>query len=216
MFFNSPAQPILSVSGEDVVQSLTQDGDQDFLYLGNWSKKTRDIQTRKALAWKACNKMDKVWRSKLKNKIKIRLFRATVETVLVFGAATWSLSKQEEKELDGTYTRLLRKVQNISWKDKVPNATLYGDLKPISSIIRARRLRLAGHVFRDKSSPAHSLVTWQPPHGSPSPGRPQSTFVDTLLRDSGSNNVNELEEMMGSKSEWSRLVFRSQATCEQK
>ena len=216
MFFNSPAQTFNSLSGEEVKQSLTKDGNQDFLYLGSWSKKLRDIQTRKALAWQACNKMDRIWKSRLKTTLKVRLFRATVETVLVFGAATWSLTKQEEKELDGTYTRLLRKVKNVSWRDRISNKQLYGDLRPISSIIRARRMRLAGHVFRDKSSPAHSLVTWQPLHGSPSPGRPPTTMVDTLLHDSGMKTVKELEEMMEEKSHWRRLVSRSEDICAQK
>ena len=159
--------------------------------------------------------MDRIWRSRLSKNLKIRLFRATVEIVLVFGAATWSLTEQEEKELDGTYTRLLRKVRNVSWKDKVSNKTLYGKLSPISSVIRARRLRLAGHVFRDKSSPAHQLVTWQPPHGSPGPGRPPTTMISTLLRDSNVKTVRELEEIMGQKSHWRRLVSRSEATCDE-
>ena len=49
-------------------------------------------------------------------------------------------------------------------------------------VIQTRRLKLAGHVFRDKKSPAHQLVTLDPVHGNISRGKPSNTFIDTLLR----------------------------------
>ena len=35
-----------------------------------------------------------------------------------------SMPQAEEKSLDGTYTRMLRVVKNVSWKDKVKNSEL--------------------------------------------------------------------------------------------
>ena len=43
---------------------------------------------RIALAWTACNKLCKIWRSSLSRTFKLRLFRATVETVLLHGSET--------------------------------------------------------------------------------------------------------------------------------
>ena len=88
---------------------------------------------------------------------------------------------------------MLRKVLNVNALDKMRNEDLYGDLPPISQVIQTRRLKLAGHVFRDKTSPAHLTVTWDPPHGKMNRGKPANTFIDTLLRDTGLDSPADLE-----------------------
>ena len=57
---------------------------EDYKYLGGWMESTeRDIKVRIALAWTGCNKLGSDWKSKLTNKIKVRLFVAIVEMVLL-------------------------------------------------------------------------------------------------------------------------------------
>ena len=41
-------------------------------------------------------------------KIKLKLFRATTEKMFLHGSTTWSLTKAQEKSLDGTYKRMLQ------------------------------------------------------------------------------------------------------------
>ena len=103
MFFNVEVSLLSTVAGEIVKQSLTESGDQDFKYLGSWSEQERDINTRKALARKALNKMDKIWKSELLDALKLRFFRATVEAILLYDSATCSLSKTQEKRLEATH-----------------------------------------------------------------------------------------------------------------
>ena len=87
---------------------------EDFKYLGAWVDTTaRDIEIRKALAWAAIVKLDKVWQSNMSRSLKIEFFRATVEKVLLYGAEAWTLTETLEKRLDGCYTRLLRYALNI-------------------------------------------------------------------------------------------------------
>ena len=208
MFFNVQSCSIYTSKGHEIKQSLLENGDQDFKYLGSWCCKDRDIQTRKSLAWKSLNKMEKIWKSNLDTNLKVRLFRATIETILLFGCATWSLTKAEEKALDGTYTKMLRKVKNINWQLHMRNEHLYGKLDKISTVIKHRRLKLAGHTFRDRSSPAHMLVTWQPMHGVKRRGRPANNFLDTILNDTGFENAKELEACMSNRDQWRHHVSR--------
>ena len=91
---------------------------------------------------------------------------------------------------------MLRKVLNVSALDKIKNVDLYGDLPPISQVIQTRRSKLAGHVFRDRTSPAHQLVTWYPEHGKMSRGKPSNTFINTLLRDIRLRSPTQLEKCM--------------------
>ena len=64
----------------------------------------KDFKVRKALAWSACHKLRKIWTSTLSKRITIRLFIATVESVLLYGAETWTITQTIKKQLDGCYT----------------------------------------------------------------------------------------------------------------
>ena len=89
----------------------------DFKYLGSYiADSQKDFGVRKALAWKACNKLERIWKSKLHSQLKVRIFKSVVEPILLYGSETWTISRKLEKRLDGTYTNLLRRVKNLSWK----------------------------------------------------------------------------------------------------
>ena len=79
----------------------------------------------------------------MRRNVKERLFVATVEYILLYGSETWTINKVMKKRLDGCYTRMLRMALNVSWKDKWTNERLYGNLRPVSSKVRYRRLKLA-------------------------------------------------------------------------
>ena len=105
----------------------------DFKYLGAWiGSSQHDIQVRKALAWKSCSALSKIWKSSLCRNIKERLFQATAESILLYGTETWTITNKIQKSLDGCYTRMLRAAFNVSWKDKMTNQELYSDLPLLS------------------------------------------------------------------------------------
>ena len=164
---------------------------------------------RKALAWKALNGMTEVWKSSMQRELKIRFFIATIESILIYGCETWTLTETQEKSLNGTYTRMLRKAQNIHWKSHVSNEELYGDLPLVSDKIASRRLQLAGHCYRHPELSAQRLVLWEPTHGHKDQGRPRTTFLDTLKRDTGATNAGELATLMADRKVWrGRVVGR--------
>ena len=175
----------------------------DFKYLGSWVNSTnQDIRVRKAMAWKALNGMNVVWRSSLSRDLKIRFFRATVESILLYGSECWSLNSSSRKSLDGTYTRMLRTVLNINWRDHVPNVTLYGDLPRLTDRIAWRRLGIAGHCHRHRELPASQLVLWEPTHARRKPGRPPTTFLNILQDDIGATTSAELPACMKDRKDW--------------
>jgi len=200
-FNQSGPSIILSKSGEAIREV------ENFKYLGAWTQNSeKDINVRKALAWSACNKLEKVWKSKLPWGIKIRLFLATVESVLLYGSETWTLTKALSKRIDGCYTRLLRKALNVSWREHQTNEQLYGNLPQITSKIRKRRMRLAGHCIRHKEEIAHQLVLWEPTEGKRSRGRRKINYIDNLLHDADADNATELRMVMEEREEWRKLV----------
>ena len=183
---------------------------EDFKYLGSWVSSTQqDIKVRRALAWKALHSMRNVWRSNLRDSMKRRLFVSTVESVLLYGAETWTLTSQQNKALDGAYTRMLRVALNKSWKDHVKNKDLYGRLQKVSAKIRERRLRLAGHCVRHQELMANKLVLWEPSFGRRGRGRKKDSYVNMLIKDTGLDNASDLRCIMQDRTSWRRLVHES-------
>ena len=74
----------------------------------------------------------------------------------------WTLTLKTEKELNVSYTRMLRMALGVSWKDRIPNNILYGDLPKLTDKIRERRLKLAGYCYRHPELVAHKLTLWTP------------------------------------------------------
>ena len=110
------------------------------------------------------------------------------------------------------YTRMLRCVKQIHWERHVTNLELYDGLPRVSTKIRARRLRLAGHCLRHAELAVSKLVLWAPTQGHCSRGRPQTTYVDTLCRDSGLRRE-ELRTAMEDQRVW-RAIIRCSASTE--
>ena len=69
--------------------------------------------------------------------------------------------------MDGCYTRFISVALNPSWRDKLTNEDLYGNLLKTTRKISERRLSAAGHFYRHQEEAAGSLVLWDPRHGSP-------------------------------------------------
>ena len=145
MLFNLDETDLKRLSG-DLLKQV-----HDFKYLGLWiADSKKDMEVRIGLAWKALNKLDKIWKSKLQRKLKIQFFRYTVEIVLLYGAESWTLTNEMSRTLDGTYTRMLRAVLGFTWRDGITNSDLYGKLNKITAAFKSKRLRFIGHMWRRK------------------------------------------------------------------
>ena len=184
----------------------------DYKYLGSHIiNSEKDFNTRKGMAWAACNKMDKIWKSNLDRTIRIKIFRVTVEPILLYGSETWTLSAKQHQRLDGCYTRLLRRVLNLSWKKHPTLATLYGNLPPISLLVKRRRIQFAGHCARATDELVSSFVLWR--HPSSQHRSRKLTFPDTLSRDTNIAK-DDLQTAMTDRVVWRSVVNSISAEAE--
>ena len=101
-------------------------------------------------------------RKEVSRKMKFMLMHTTVESVLLYGCETWTLIKTLLKQLDGTYARILRMILNVHWSQKVTNDVLYGAIENISTKIRRRFLKFAGHCLRRDDEVVSDLALWKP------------------------------------------------------
>ena len=65
----------------------------DYKYLGSWLENSvKDFKIR-SLAWMAHRKLWRIWKSKtITREIKINVFKATVESVLLYNGTTWRMT----------------------------------------------------------------------------------------------------------------------------
>jgi len=57
-------------------------------------------------------------------------------------------------------------------------------IKSLSEMMKARRMRLAGHVLRQmEDRPANVAMNWTPKDGKRPRGRPQKTWHTTFIED---------------------------------
>ena len=197
----------ISPSANDSVHS--SDGSQiekveDFKYRGSYTNSQHDIQCRNAQAWAANHALDKVWRAPICRLTQLKIFRTTVEPILIYGCDSWSLTQSVENALDGTYTRMLQKTQNMSWCHHMNNQELYGSLLWITTIMRQWRLRLAGHVMRHDET-ANKVLLWKP-DGPRRRGRPTTTLQNILGKDTNLSGIN-LIAAIKNRNLWKEIIM---------
>ena len=96
MYFNQKVDHVL-INSEGTTLKKVKD------YLGSLIGSTaHDIDVRIVKAWGAITSMTKIWKSKLSERLNRNFFRATVESVLTYGATTWTLTKTLENRLNGS------------------------------------------------------------------------------------------------------------------
>ena len=186
---------------------------EDYKYLGAWISSTKkDFSTRRARAWDIAHKLKPLWTSKMRRTTIVGVLTAAVESVLMYGSEAWTLTKALTDRLDGLYTRLLRFALNVSWKDKWTNKKLYAGLPKLSDKFRVRRLKLAGHCVRHPEEVAHDIVLWEPVHGTSKRGAPTMNYIKLLKKDTGLDDVKEIESVMLCRDSWRMMTRSAQCT----
>ncbi len=124
---NAKKAKVMAYNQNKEVKIMTTDGSQlevvyDFKYLGSWIDNTEaDRRSRKAEAWRACNKLTKFWKSDLSGESKVRLLGSALESILLYGSDAWTLNEKLTKQIDGCYTRLLKNALGVKWDQFLTN-----------------------------------------------------------------------------------------------
>ena len=215
-FFTRDTRPCESGTNGDSGDISTQDGSSlklvdKFTNLGSTVSSTeKDIDTRLTKAWTAIDKLSIIRKSDLTDKMKCSFFQAAVVSILLYGCTTWTLTKRLEKNLDGTYTRMVREILNNSWWQHSTKHQLYGHLPPITKTIQVRRTRHAGHCWRSRDELISDVLLWTPTYGRAKAGRPARTYIQQLCENTGCSSE-DLPETMNDREKWRERVRDTRA-----
>jgi hypothetical protein len=156
---------------------------KQFKYLGqiiasDWTVKG-EVTRRLGLAYAAFNRLGKqgIWKDKkLSTRTKLTIYKATVLTILLYCAETWSIGPEDVRKLETAQMSCLRRIcGDRSWgPDSTPCAEIrrHCEMPSIGTLISCHRLRWLGKVCRmtDDRLPLRTLsarVGGRAPRGCP-------------------------------------------------
>ncbi len=127
-----------------------------FSYLGCYVTRDhssdKEIETRLSKASIAFNMLRHIiwYRKTISISAKLRLFRACVLPVLLYGSEVWSTTVAQERRLNTFYLKCLRTIIGVNLGDRMSNdRLLHLTGQPyLNDILRRNRLRWFGHVNR--------------------------------------------------------------------
>ena len=127
-----------------------------FKYLGtqinNDGKPDTEITNRISIAKSKFSSMSKLMISRrLSIPTKLKILKCYVFSIFMYGAESWTLSKVLESRIEAFEMWCLRRIGNISWKDKVSNKDVLTKLNTERQLlydIQRRKLMYYGHIKR--------------------------------------------------------------------
>jgi hypothetical protein len=141
----------------------------------------------------------------LSKKLKIKVYRTIILSVVLYGCKTWSLTLREERRLRVFEIRVLKRVFGPKrdevtgeWR-KLHNEEL-NDLYSLPNIVRmvkSRRMRWVGHVARMGDDRGVHRVLVGKPEGKRPLGRPRRRWEDIKIN---------LQEVGGGRGDWMELA----------
>ena len=164
----------------------------------------------------------RVWKaSELHNSTKIKVYKACIIPVLLYGAATWTLRTDQLRKLESFHHRSLRKILNIPWQRFVPTTQVLDQAKmdSIESMVKKLRVKWLGHVRRmpDDRLPK-LLMCCELSEGKRRRGRPSTRWKDIIRKDFKHLDINESDwwdlSNTENKSKWRTHINKNVAEWE--
>ena len=143
--------------------------------------------------------------SLLSTKLKIKIYRTIILSVVLYGCETWSLTLREERWLRVFENRVLRRVfgpkrdeVTEEWR-KLHNEELSDlySLPNIMRVVKSRRMRWEGHVAHMGEGRGVHRVLVGKPEGKRPLGRPRRRWEKKIKMD--------LQEVGGICGDWLRI-----------
>jgi len=133
--------------------------------------------------WRQCSGV--LYDRKMPRKLKVKIYNTVIRPVLTYGAETWVMRKKEERLIQSTEMRMLRRIKGITKRDREKNENIRRELgvPNIVEKVREARLRWFGHLQRaEEEHPAKTVMNHHV-HGNRGRGRPKKRWRDNITED---------------------------------
>src|SRR6218665_2578930 len=101
-----------------------------------------------------------IWKTGIRIDTKLRLFKAYILPILLYGAETWTLTRALETKLDVLQRWCLGRILRVPFSAHVrpTDVDIYqrAEQIPVSEMVQSRRLQLFGYVARGDIKQDHA------------------------------------------------------------
>lgn len=191
--------------------------EDEFKYLGSTVTHSNDISYEIKQRLMAANRAYFALRKLLCSRIlsrttKVTIYKTLIRPVLSYAAETWSLTKKDVGNLDAFERKILRKIigpvfERGRWRRRYNNElySIYKD-PPIRRIVKAARLRWAGHVARMNDAEIPKMILNGNPGGQRSRGRPRIRWLDGVEEDIRKMGYRNWRAISQDRDNWRKIV----------
>ena len=195
MEMSSEKSKVLVNSASNTAAEIYMNGQQleevdAFKYLGATLTKdgrsTTEIKIRIAMAISSMTKLTTIWRNReISFPTKLKLYKALIQTILLYGSESWTLTAETTKRIQSFEMKCYRKLLGISWREHKTNefvksqiTLLAGPQEPLLTIIKKKKLSWFGHVTRHNTLP--KTVLQGTLEGGRKRGRQTKSWMDNI------------------------------------
>ena len=157
--------------------------------LGSYVGTCEDIKKRKTLATLAMNRLNPIWKSGISIEKKIRIYKAYVLSIFLYGCSAWADSKSIRSSIDSFQRKHIRRLEKVHRPNVMKNEESDSIIPPLHQEVRLRRLEMLGHICC-KDPPAKNILEKALKNSKRKRGRPPSTLLNTLINDMNSLKLN--------------------------
>ena len=112
----------------------------------------QEVEQRIVMAEEAFNRKKRsIFCGTLEKELRKRLVKCFVWSVVLYGTETWTLRRNEQKQLEAFEMWVWRRVEPVKWTDKIKNAVVLqrvGEGRIMLELIRKRKVNWLGHWLR--------------------------------------------------------------------